>query len=526
MEQTEREHRIRLAGFALVLVVVSLVTTWVGLAGSWVGDDWHMVNNYLYGDWAELGAVFKRNAAYYLFTDDKVGPYRPATMLTLLATHLLVPEPWFHHLVSWVLHAVTALLLFTVLRQQLIRYEDASKGVADTVSALFAGIFFLHPVHVEAYVWINGRSDLLAGFWLVALAFLLNRSANESSRRVGSALMIGLVAFLGASSKLPFVIAAAAVWLAWAVRDRSSLRGVYGAAMTFGVGAHVVLRAVFAPFGGQLGTSQNILLDQGVWLALPKLFGQGLGALMALRAEAMQSLSWVLFGPWSFYDWVGLVLIVLALFGVVRRRDWPGLIYLVGAFLTLAPVVVVSRSFWMGFDRYLYMSSVLLLFAAAPYALRGFVRGRRDNNLAVGALWVVVLLLAASHTHDASAAYASQEAYDRALLSDHSDDPTIHYYFARAADRSGDMAGLQERLSAMPPPPWPRPIIVPTYELAVKAADEPKAHQAISALLGSQSDGTSCSEIQRQLAKWRDRAPNPSVGDALADGLESLPCTP
>ena len=72
-----------------------------------------------------------------------------------------------------------------------------------------------------------------------------------------------------------------------------------------------------------------------------------------------------------------------------------------------------------------------LLFAAAPYALRGFVRGRRDNNLAVGALWVVVLLLAASHTHAVRAAYASQEAYDRALLSDHPDDPTIHYYFAR-----------------------------------------------------------------------------------------------
>ncbi|MBT8206778.1 MAG: hypothetical protein KJO18_00775, partial [Acidimicrobiia bacterium] len=97
----ERRHWHRPMGFAFALGAVSIAATWVGLSGSWVGDDWHMVHNYLYGDWAELGAVFKRNAASYLFVEGKVGPYRPATMLTLIATHLLAPEPWLHHAVSW-----------------------------------------------------------------------------------------------------------------------------------------------------------------------------------------------------------------------------------------------------------------------------------------------------------------------------------------------------------------------------------------------------------------------------------------
>lgn len=509
-----------------MLAMVSLLTAWVGLSGSWVADDWHMVDNYLYADWAELGAVFKRNAAYYLFTEDKVGPYRPVTMLTLLATHLLAPEPWLHHAVSWVLHALTAFLLFSVLRQQLSRYKDVSQGVVDTVSAILAGFFFVHPVHVESYVWINGRSDLLGGFWLVALAFLLNRSANESSRRSGSTLVIGLVAFLGAGSKLPFAIAAGAIWLAWAVRDRFPRRGIYGAAIALGVGAHVVLRMVFAPFRGQLGTSDDILLDTGVWLSLPRLFAQGIASLMALRAEAMQSLSWVLFGPWSFYDWVGLVVIVFALVGLVRRRDWPGLIYLIGAFLTLAPVAVVSRSFWMGFDRYLYMPSILLFLAATPYVLRGFVRGTREHNLAIGALWVCMLIVAAMQTRQASAAYASQEAYDEALLRDHPDDPTTHYYLARAADRSGDMAGLQERLSAMPPPPWPRPIIVPTYELATRVSDTSRAGQAIEALVASEDGGMACAEIRHQLETWQHRAPDAAVADALTAALARLSCLP
>jgi hypothetical protein len=520
MEQTERGHWIRLGGFAFALVVVSLVATWAGLSGSWVGDDWHMVNNYLYSDWAELGAVFERNAAYYLFTEDKVGPYRPATMLTLLATHLVVPEPWLHHMVSWLLHVATALLLFTVLREQ---SGDAPTRTTDAVAAVLAALFFLHPVHVESYVWINGRSDLLGGFWLVALAFVLAAPKNSSSPRVGPALVVGVVAFLGASSKLPFVIAAGAVWLAWAVRERSAVHRVYGAAIALGVGAHFVLRMVFAPFRGQLGTSGNILLDTGVWLSLPKLMGKGTEALLTFRAEAMQSLSWTLFGPWSFADWVGLAVTVFVLLFLARRRDWPSLIYVVGALLTLAPVVVVSRSFWMGFDRYLYMPSILVLLAVTPYAARAASRSP-GGRLAVGSLAFVALLFTSFTTHEASKAYASQEAYDRALMVDHPADPSIHYYFARAADRSGDEAGLRERLSAMPPLPWPRPIIAPIYELAAKISDATRAHQAIDALVASKDDGVSCTEIRQQLETWRDRAPHDSIADALTVALDGLSC--
>jgi hypothetical protein len=202
------------------------------------------------------------------------------------------------------------------------------------------------------------------------------------------------------------------------------------------------------------------------------------------------------------------------------------MVYFVGAFLALAPVAVVSRSFWMGFDRYLYMPSILLLMAAAPCVLRGFVRGRLGYNLATGALWVCVLLVAAAQTHHASAAYANQEAYDQALLRDHPDDPTIHYYLARAADRSGDTSGLQERLSGMPPPPWPRPIIVPTYELAAKVSDAERAQQAIDAMVESQSAGVACVDIRSQLETWHGRAPDRQTASALTAALEQLTCAP
>jgi hypothetical protein len=78
----------------------------------------------------------------------------------------------------------------------------------------------------------------------------------------------------------------------------------------------------------------------------------------------------------------------------------------------------------------------------------------------------------------------------------------------------------------MPPLPWPRPIIAPTYELALKISDTPRAHQAIDALVASTDDGVSCVEIRQQLEVWRDRGPNPSVDHALAAAHNKLHCTP
>ncbi|MEM7136475.1 MAG: hypothetical protein AAF500_07850 [Myxococcota bacterium] len=504
---------------ALALGALSLCATWVGLTGHWVGDDWHMVDNYLYQDWAELGAVFQRNAAYYLFADDQVGPYRPVTMLTLVGTHLLSPRPWLHHAIGWLLHAAVSGLLFVTLRQQLAAGADISRPVQ--ASALVAALFFTHPVQVEAYVWINGRSDLLAGFWLASLAFLLERERPDDASPVRRSLVLGFVAFLGAGSKLPFVLAALAVWLGWVLRRRSRDAGAYGTAIGVAIAAHAILRSIFAPFSGELGTATNLFTDPGVWLAVPKLLAQGVLAIATFRAEAMQSLSWVLFGPWEWPEVAALVVSLAAVSLLVRRRDWVALVYIVGALVTLVPVVAVSRSFWIGFDRYLYMPLMLLSFGIAPYLGRALSRIPPKVGFAVTVAAVVV---AAVQTHAASSAYADQEAYDQALERDHPTDPSIHYYFARAADRQGDEARLRTILDGMPGPPWPRPIIVPVYELAEKTANRELALRAVALLTDSVADGAPCGDAKAQLERWRLRADDAMVKDALDRGIATTRC--
>jgi len=525
VRQAERQHWARLGGFAFVLALLSCAATWVGLSGTWVGDDWHMVNNYLYGDWAELGAVFKRNAASYLFSEDRVGPYRPVTMVTLIAAHLLAPEPWLHHAVSWLLHAATSLLLFGVFRSPALGGPSVqSDGVTtDIVAAGLAALFFLHPVHVESYVWINGRSDLVAGFWLVALAYLLSKMSDAPRRGLGSVFAVGLVAFLGASSKLPFAIAAVAVWFAWATRTRAPQSRMAGSAIAAGVGVHLILRAVFAPFRGQVGASENVFSDPAIWLSIPRLVGKGTEALLTFPAEAMQSLSWVLFGPWATSDWLGLAIAVLVLSFLSYRRDWPGLVYWIGALLTLAPVVVVSSVFWMGFDRYLYMPAILALLALSPYVVRAASRSR-GARVALCALGFGLLAYAALQTHGASEAYASQEAYDQALVRDHSDDPSIHYYFAVVASRRANQTAVREHLSSMPSPPWPKPIIIRTYELAARANDTVKTREAVDALVATARRGPRCEIVRAQLETWLAKAPDPSTGKHIEEALATLSC--
>jgi len=481
-----------------------------------------MVNNYLYEDWTELAAVFKRNAASYLF-GEKIDPYRPVAMFTLIATHLLTPRPWLHHAVSWLLHAATSLLLFALLRRSGPAARPVEDGTNDLVAAGLAALFFVHPVHVESYVWINGRADLLAGFWLATLALSLNQMSRAPRQGLIPVFVLGLVAFLGASSKLPFAIAAVSAWLGWAIRTRAPQSQIAGSAIGVGIGVHLILRAVFAPFRGQLGASENVFSDPTIWLSLPRLAANGTEALLAFRAEAMRSLSWMLFGPWSTFEWLGLAITLLVPSFLIYRRDWPGLVYWLGGLLALAPTAIVSATFWLGFDRYLYMPAILALLALFPYVVRAASQGRRSRTpLAV--LGLALIAYAALQTHQGSKAYASQDAYDHALLRDHFDDPGIHYYFASAAARRANQTGLREHLSSMPSPPWPRPIIIPTYELAAKANDKVKTREAVDALVGTARRGPRCETVRAQLEAWAARAPDPSTAAHLEEALAVLSC--
>jgi len=463
-----RSQRWRVAlGFGAIAALV-LVAALPGLLGSWVGDDFHMLSSRLYGDWSEIPRVFSRHAGHYLDkTKDTATtwPYRPVTMLTLLVPHAVVPQPWLHHLVGWLMHIATGgLLMLAMLRQAPPSEHPSARGVCLVLAALF----LLHPVTVESYVFINGRSDLVAGLCLAALAALLLRRTPASSSGM---LLVSLAAFLGAGAKSTFVPAALALWLGIALRSehrRQYLRT--GVPIAAAISAYLVLRAVHVPFLGRVGATEHLARDFTAFADVPQLLAKSAAAIFSFRAEAMQSLAWELFQPFSVLEWIGALVLIASAAALVQRRDFGGLVLMGGFALTVVPCVIVSRSIWIGFDRYLYMPLILALLTCAPYVVE-VVEARPRLRAVWWGIAIVLVLVSGLGTRASSLAYVNQTAYERAMLVDHPNDPTIVFYLARSAQRSGRVELARNILSQIQEPPWPVAIVVPTIVVAAELSD-------------------------------------------------------
>jgi len=91
------------------------------------------------------------------------GNWHPVTLVSHMAdVSMFGLHPFGHHLVSVLLHALSAVLLFRLL---------LAFGFSSTVSWLAAALFAVHPLRVESVAWVAERKDVLSV--LFGLATLL-----------------------------------------------------------------------------------------------------------------------------------------------------------------------------------------------------------------------------------------------------------------------------------------------------------------------------------------------------------------
>jgi Tfp pilus assembly protein PilF len=99
-------------------------------------------------------AAFTREGVAWALSNRFNGNWQPLTWLShMLDAALFGSWAGGHHLVSALLHAGNAALLFAVL---------ATATGARWRSALVAALFALHPLHVESVAWISERKDVLS----------------------------------------------------------------------------------------------------------------------------------------------------------------------------------------------------------------------------------------------------------------------------------------------------------------------------------------------------------------------------
>jgi tetratricopeptide (TPR) repeat protein len=148
----------------LILVALALgLTTLVVFAQVWQFDFFNVDDpDYVAENPRVLAGLSVANVQWAFSTFD-TGNWHPLTWLSFMAdAQLFGNRPGAFHVTNVILHVANVLLLFGVL----LRLTGKLWA-----SAMVAGLFGVHPLHVESVAWISERKDVLSTFFaLLTLA--------------------------------------------------------------------------------------------------------------------------------------------------------------------------------------------------------------------------------------------------------------------------------------------------------------------------------------------------------------------
>ncbi|MBX3027358.1 tetratricopeptide repeat protein [bacterium] len=213
--------RARAALLAAALVAMTVLAYLPALQGGFVWDD----DNYVTANPTLLNLDGLRRI---WVEPDAVPQYYPLTFTTFwVEYHLWELAPFGYHLVNVLLHALSAVLFWQLLRRL---------GVP---GAWFAGaIFALHPMHVESVAWITERKNVLSGACYLGAALAYLRFATGPQRARWPWYALALLLFVGAllSKTVTCSLPAALLLVLWWKRGRLDWRDVAGVAPFVAVG--------------------------------------------------------------------------------------------------------------------------------------------------------------------------------------------------------------------------------------------------------------------------------------------------
>jgi lipoprotein NlpI len=104
-----------------------------------------------------------------IFTDvDSMMRYNPLTLLSWSTTYQFFGlDPFWYHMVNWLLHGANAMLVFFVLRWLLLASWGAVGRWVNIAAATGALLWSLHPLRVEPVAWCTDRTYCQALFFLL-----------------------------------------------------------------------------------------------------------------------------------------------------------------------------------------------------------------------------------------------------------------------------------------------------------------------------------------------------------------------
>ena len=163
-------------------------------------------NVYVYEN-PDVAAGLTLNGLGWAFSHVYSSNWHPVTTISHMADcEVFGLNAGGHHFTNVLLHTITSVLLFLVLREM--------TGAAWR-SGFVAAIFAVHPLHVESVAWIAERKDVLSGlFFVITLGAYVHYARAKSIRRY---LFVVFLLALGLMSKpmlvtTPFVLLLLDYW--------------------------------------------------------------------------------------------------------------------------------------------------------------------------------------------------------------------------------------------------------------------------------------------------------------------------
>jgi tetratricopeptide (TPR) repeat protein len=397
----------------LLLVLGTVAIYWPAMRCGFINydDDFYVTSNVHVQQGLTWGGM------KWAWSSPVAGNWHPLTVWShMVDCQLFGLKPWGHHLISVLLHALNAGLVFVLLQRM---------TGAVWRSLLVAALFALHPLRVESVAWVAERKDVLSGFFgllsLLAYArYAQGRRQKAEGRRQnvaggkalpGSAFYLLSLLFLalGLMSKpmlvtWPFVMLLLDYWPLGRMQNAATSDTHHAPRTTFHVsrttplplllekipffalaaGVSVVTFLVQKQAGAVMGAESlsigaragNALISYGRYLG--KLFWPAHLAVYYPR-PGQWPMGEVLLGA-------GLILVVSALVCMRRRRcpySLMGWLWFVG---TLVPVIGLVQAGGQAMaDRYTYLPTlgVLILTIWGAHELvqgKAEVRGQRTED--------------------------------------------------------------------------------------------------------------------------------------------------
>jgi tetratricopeptide (TPR) repeat protein len=164
-------------------------------------------NDYVYENPTVNGGL-TLNGIATMFAHVECNFYHPLTMISLMVNYQLNGlHPGGYHLTNVLLHTLSAILLFLILR-----------GMTGFTlrSAFVAAVFAIHPLRVESVAWVAERKDVLSGFFFMLTLWAYARYV-RNTRSTNRYLVVVVLFALGLLCKpslvtLPFALLLLDYW--------------------------------------------------------------------------------------------------------------------------------------------------------------------------------------------------------------------------------------------------------------------------------------------------------------------------